>query len=314
MSASAALPHPTPLPGPFRRLHHVGLRVRDPAATASFLRAVAGFEPAAVPSPFGGAMLLRGRNLYVELEHCPAPARAADRPVNEAGITHLCLQGPDAARLRDAALAAGARFHGPLVDLGTGHLYIYGRDPEGNVFEIESVPYADPDEAAWAAHIAIASPDIDRATAFYGALLGVPAKPGRTVGPYPALDLISGLEGVVARPAWVALDTLQLEIWQYLEPATGPRGDAEDAAPGYAHVGVEVASVADACRMVADLGGCVLDRPPGTVPAALARDPDGNLIKLVETAAPGRSFSLSHLPDPLLVARIAERRPGRPAQ
>ncbi|HYC05027.1 MAG TPA: VOC family protein [Azospirillaceae bacterium] len=304
-----------PPAGPLRRLHHVGLRVRDPDAMAAFLQVVAGFAPVAGPSPFGGERLLRGRNLFVELERCPADVapRGGDRPVNEAGITHYCLQGPDADRLHATALAAGARFHGPLVDLGTGHLYIYGRDPEGNVFEMESVPYAEPHEATWAAHIAIATPDIERSTAFYGALLGAPAAPGKPLGPHPKFDEISGLEGVRVRPAWIPLDSLLLEIWQYLQPATGPRAADEDRLPGYAHLGVEVPSLEEACRAVEALGGQVLGPVTSDLPAALARDPDGNLIKFVETA-PSGPHSLSTLPDPFLVARIAERRPRRPAQ
>jgi catechol 2,3-dioxygenase-like lactoylglutathione lyase family enzyme len=312
MSDPAEMRRETPA---LRRLHHVGLRVRDPDAMAAFLRAAGGFETAAAPSPFGGERLLRGRNLFVELERCPdtVEPRGADRPVNEAGITHICLQGPEAAPLHAAALAAGARFHGDLVDLGTGHLYIYGRDPEGNVFELESVPYAGADEATWAAHIAVATPDIERATSFYGALLGAPATPGKPLGPHPKFDEISGLEGVRVRPAWIPLDSLLLEIWQYLQPATGPRAAAEDLLPGYAHLGVEVTSLAEACRDVEALGGQVLETGRTDRPTALARDPDGNLIKFVETA-PAGPFSLSTLPDPFLVARIAERRPRRSAQ
>ena len=66
----------------------------------------------------------------------PEPeAQDANRPVNDHGITHICLRvsglQQEYERLRDA----GVIFNSEPVDLGTS-LCVYGRDPFGNTFEL----------------------------------------------------------------------------------------------------------------------------------------------------------------------------------
>lgn len=59
----------------------------------------------------------------------------ANRPVNDHGITHICLRvsglQQEYERLRDAGVA----FNSEPVDLGTS-LCVYGRDPFGNTLEL----------------------------------------------------------------------------------------------------------------------------------------------------------------------------------
>lgn len=88
------------------------------------------------------AVMLRAGNAIIELfEYASPTPRPGDprRPVADHGITHLCLDVKDLdgeyARLR----AAGMSFHCPPQDIGPGLRTTYGRDPDGNVIELQEV-------------------------------------------------------------------------------------------------------------------------------------------------------------------------------
>lgn len=86
-------------------------------------------------------VMLQGGNLCVELfeYHWPTqPPAQPSRPVHLYGITHFCLdvKGIDAVYQR--LLDAGIRFHAPPQNFG-GVKATYGRDPDGNVFEIQEI-------------------------------------------------------------------------------------------------------------------------------------------------------------------------------
>ncbi len=83
---------------------------------------------------------LRGSNMLIEVfqfRECNARAQDPDRPVIDHGITHICLAVQDLdqeyARLR----AAGMRFDGVPTKVAPGVRSVYGRDPFGNVIELE---------------------------------------------------------------------------------------------------------------------------------------------------------------------------------
>ncbi len=72
-----------------------------------------------------------------QFNDCNARAQDPDRPVIDHGITHICLAVQDLdheyARLRDA----GMRFDGEPTKVAPGVRSVYGRDPFGNVVELE---------------------------------------------------------------------------------------------------------------------------------------------------------------------------------
>lgn len=83
---------------------------------------------------------LRGSNMLIEIfqfKECNAKVQDPDRPVIDHGITHICLAVQDLdkefARLR----AAGMRFDGVPTKVAPGVRTVYGRDPFGNVIELE---------------------------------------------------------------------------------------------------------------------------------------------------------------------------------
>jgi catechol 2,3-dioxygenase-like lactoylglutathione lyase family enzyme len=86
------------------------------------------------------AVHLQSANLLLELFQFYAGGPAAqdpDRPVVDHGFTHLCFAvtalDEEYQRLKDA----GMRFHSPPVQVAEGVRTVYGRDPFGNVIELE---------------------------------------------------------------------------------------------------------------------------------------------------------------------------------
>lgn len=87
----------------------------------------------------GNAAMLRSDSVRLELfefEHpTPQPART-DRPVCDHGITHFCIEVDDIETAYKRLLDAGATFHCPPLLFSGVTLATYGRDPDGNVFEL----------------------------------------------------------------------------------------------------------------------------------------------------------------------------------
>ena len=70
-----------------------------------------------------------------EFSSPPARPRSGDRPVNDHGITHICLQVQNMHEEYERLKAAGMRFHSPPQAQDTGFV-AYGRDLDGNVVEL----------------------------------------------------------------------------------------------------------------------------------------------------------------------------------
>ncbi|HEY4299313.1 MAG TPA: VOC family protein [Candidatus Didemnitutus sp.] len=64
---------------------------------------------------------------------------------NRTGYGHLAFSVPDVAAARDAVVAAGGSEHGAIVTTRAGDkaiTWVYVRDPEGNLVELQSVSTA----------------------------------------------------------------------------------------------------------------------------------------------------------------------------
>jgi len=88
------------------------------------------------------AAMLRAGNAHIELFQYVAPEpRPADpkRPVCDHGITHICIDVVDVDAEYARLAAAGMSFHCPPQDLGPDVRTTYGRDPDGNVIELQEV-------------------------------------------------------------------------------------------------------------------------------------------------------------------------------
>ncbi len=294
-------------------LHHVAIAAHDVDAAARFYTAAAGFEawPAgeALGLPLAGKALC-SRNAGLWLLPAASAARPLRRPVNEAGIAHLCLQTTDIGQTITRFKASGASLHSEPIDLGTGYLYCYARDPEGNVIEVEGVAPVWPQARPWFAHANIVTPDLSRLVDFYSRFLGSEATRSPRLRNDPRLDTIADLQGVELRAAWLNAGNAQIELMQYLQPATALHSSRRDSgAVGFAHLGFEVTDLKAACARIVACGGQLQATPLPGAWQAQCLDPDGNRLLLLELAAPAqRSASIDSLQEPQITQRFAAAR------
>ncbi|HEY8386497.1 MAG TPA: VOC family protein, partial [Porticoccaceae bacterium] len=138
-----------------RGIHHVAVHVRDMDKMLRFYRDAFGFEVVGEPfewendefidkivdvpgSAARGAMLKAG-NCYLELFQYKAPAPVSDVPLNpyDKGYTHFCVDVTDIEMEFDRLKGLGMTF-GQDAPIDVGHVKtIYGRDPEGNLIELQ---------------------------------------------------------------------------------------------------------------------------------------------------------------------------------
>ncbi len=143
-------------------IHHTAISTPDADRLLAFYRDVLGFRVVwdtawtddarldrilELPDSAGRVVMLRAANALLELFEFVRPRptpQSADRPVCDHGVTHIALDVTDIdaeyRRLRDA----GMRFHAPPVLMdGFAVRTTYGRDPDGNVIELQEI--LDPD-------------------------------------------------------------------------------------------------------------------------------------------------------------------------
>ena len=141
--------------------HHTGIATVDLDPMLAFYRNLLGFAVVCedrwaagsarhdmLTSLTGSAarfVVLRLGNAFLELFEYRSPTprpNDPDRPVCDAGLTHIALAVDDIDGEVDRLSAAGVRFHCPPGPPGPLRA-TYGRDPEGNVFELMEFSTAD---------------------------------------------------------------------------------------------------------------------------------------------------------------------------
>ena len=138
-----------------RGIHHVAVHVRDMERMIRFYGDAFGFEVVGAPfswseselidrivdvphSAARGAMLRAG-NCYMELFQYSAPPPTSTRPLQpfDRGYTHFCVDVTDIASEFERLKGLGMTFNQP-GPIDVGHVKsVYGRDPEGNLIEIQ---------------------------------------------------------------------------------------------------------------------------------------------------------------------------------
>jgi catechol 2,3-dioxygenase-like lactoylglutathione lyase family enzyme len=138
-------------------MNHVGISVANLERSIEFYRNALGMEVVvekifkgelyekilALRGASGKVALLRHDNLQIELfEFLNPRPRAADpdRPVCDHGITHFCIEVADIERVYQHIKGAGTSFHSPPLVFPGAVKAAYGRDPDGNVFELLEMP------------------------------------------------------------------------------------------------------------------------------------------------------------------------------
>jgi glyoxylase I family protein len=143
-------------------IHHAALSTPDLDAALKFYCGVLGFQeifvagwPKGVPhlddltalkdSASKVAMIGMGAVKIELFEYENPVGKPGDpnRPVNDHGYTHICLDVKDIGAEVERLRAAGMTFHSDPVDTGPT-LCTYGRDPFGNVIEFQE--WKDPND------------------------------------------------------------------------------------------------------------------------------------------------------------------------
>ncbi|HET7046976.1 MAG TPA: VOC family protein [Solirubrobacteraceae bacterium] len=87
-------------------------------------------------------IMLRNGNAYFEIFQYLSPRPGQGDParrVCDPGITHLCFDVVDLDAEYERLSEAGMTFHCPPQDVAAGVRTTYGRDPDGNVVELQEL-------------------------------------------------------------------------------------------------------------------------------------------------------------------------------
>lgn len=134
--------------------HHAAISTPDLDRCISFYKQVVGCEEAwsfewpagtreademtGLENSAARAVMLKLGDTYLEVFEfsSPSPQRhAAQRPVCDHGITHVCLLVEDLHGEFERMKSAGMEFHSQPLTQDSGYV-VYGRDPDGNVVEL----------------------------------------------------------------------------------------------------------------------------------------------------------------------------------
>ena len=139
-----------------RKVHHIAISTPNLERLVDFYRDVLGFEVleefawekgsrsadrvVGLKDSAAKAIMLKGGDFHLEIFEFESPEPKPvdpERPVCDHGLTHFSFEVDDVQSVYDRLKEAGMRFHCPpekLGDLGTA---TYGRDPDGNVIELQ---------------------------------------------------------------------------------------------------------------------------------------------------------------------------------
>jgi len=141
-------------------------------------------------------------------------------------------------------------------------------------------------------HAAISTPDLDRCLAFYTRVLGceIAWEFGWPAGT-AAADQVTGLRDSAARAAMLRLGDSYLEVFHFTSPAAVPADPQRPVCNhGITHICLEVRDIhAEYARL--STAGMRFHCPPqaqDTGWVTYGRDPDGNVIELLEFSDRGQ--------------------------
>ncbi len=140
----------------FKGIHHIAISVPSLEEAKAFYVDTLGFDivdQARLPSTPEGdrvlaldkadssVLMVQAGNLFLEIFefHHPTPGTQHNRPVCDHGYTHLAFEVEDIYTAYAFLQQAGVQWHSPPIDAGENYMMTYGRDPFGNVIEIQQL-------------------------------------------------------------------------------------------------------------------------------------------------------------------------------
>lgn len=142
-----------------RGIHHIAINTPDLDRLVAFYRDVVGFEVVestafewkdspeidtivGIKGSASKVVMLRAANAYIEMFEYQYPkARHADRlNPSDYGYTHICLDVTDVPAEYERLSKNGMTFHAPPTSVEGGRIRtVYGRDPDGNIIELQEL-------------------------------------------------------------------------------------------------------------------------------------------------------------------------------
>lgn len=148
-------------------------------------------------------------------------------------------------------------------------------------------------------HAAISTPDIDRLTAFYRDLFGFETafefawEPG-----VAAFDEMMAQKDTAARVVMLRTGNSFLEFFEFSSPQpASPEGDRPVTDHGITHICIAVDDAIAECARLEKLGlrlHCAPIRSDLPVTGTYARDPDGNVIEILEVGDPAHPMAFAN--------------------
>jgi catechol 2,3-dioxygenase-like lactoylglutathione lyase family enzyme len=139
-------------------MHHVAISVTNLERAIAFYTKLLGMELTEPPFPLNGPdlehimalsnlnarMCVVGKGSFtMEVFEFAQPRPASkdpNHPVSDHGITHFGIEVTDIDAMYQRLVAAGVKFHSPVLTFQGGIKATYGRDLDGNVFELLEMP------------------------------------------------------------------------------------------------------------------------------------------------------------------------------
>ena len=140
-----------------RGIHHVSITAQNFERMLEFYRDALGFETVfeaswadsedmdllvGLKGSVADVVMLNAGNVMLELFRYKSPAGKYEprRPVSNPGYTHICFDVEDIDTEIEKLTKAGVTLHRTLLDVPDARVRtVYGRDPDGNVVEIQEV-------------------------------------------------------------------------------------------------------------------------------------------------------------------------------
>jgi catechol 2,3-dioxygenase-like lactoylglutathione lyase family enzyme len=145
-------------------------------------------------------------------------------------------------------------------------------------------------------HTALSTPDLERAICFYRDQLGFEVLSRFEIEPgHPGQDEIMQAEGVSYEAAMLRLGASMIEIFEFHEPRPQPRqGERPVSAHGITHLCLQVDDVKAEYQRLSAAGMRFHAEPVFQFDTGFAygRDPDGNVLELIEFEDPESPFDL----------------------
>lgn len=134
--------------------HHLAISVTDMARSLAFYQQMFEMEQVCAPFPFSGdkhervlalpgvvgrMAVLAKDGFFLELfefDHPQPASKDPNYPVADHGLTHFGVVVENIEATYQKLADAGVRFHSPVTQFPGGMKAAYGRDPDGNVFEL----------------------------------------------------------------------------------------------------------------------------------------------------------------------------------